>query len=223
MHTSYTRIASISAFTTVITTICVHIVFVGGPTDFEERALLFNNPTYIFQRWVIVFHSILILLTMWGLFLQVYKKSLAWAGLGIAFYAGFAFAELARMMLLLYYLNGLRGRYVAETDSVIKNMLAHDINQFTLISFSLFALFMLCIALGNVAFGIAMIRSQRWTKWVGILLLIWALLNIVALVNFSIQNQFLSKLIEFTNLYFQSFVRIVLGVYLWRLGNSKYG
>jgi hypothetical protein len=217
MENNTYKLASLAAFLTVITTFCVHVLFAAGPTDFEARILLFKDLMYIMQRWVIILHGLLVFVTMWGLFLHTYRKSLVWSVPGLIFYTGFIMVELGRMMFILYYLNGLRERYLTETMATTKEMLAHDINQFTLISFSLFGLFMLFIALGNFCFGAAMLKVEGWGRKLGVLLLIWSVLNIIALFNLSYQNQVISKLIEFTNLYFQMGIRLSIGLYLWHL------
>ena len=73
---------------------------------------LFQNSRYLVRRWWVIAYCLLVLVAMWGFFVAQAARAQGWAGLGLTFFAVFAFTEIFRQILVLFYLNGLRAGYL---------------------------------------------------------------------------------------------------------------
>ena len=100
---SFARFASICCFITVITTIGIHLWFPDPPADFEQRVLLFRDKTYLLNRWWIIVHCLLVIISMWGMALLLKPGCPGFAPLGFLFFAVFSIVEISRQMLVLFY------------------------------------------------------------------------------------------------------------------------
>jgi hypothetical protein len=69
MHSiqNFLRFAAICSFATVITTLGIHLINFDT-SSFDERAMLYQNPWYLLNRWWVIAHCILALTAMWGVY-----------------------------------------------------------------------------------------------------------------------------------------------------------
>lgn len=217
----FTKIAAIASFLTVITTLGIHAFFPNFSPEFDNRLLLYKNPIYTLNRWWIIVHCVLVLLAMWGLF-EVYKtKHPSWLGFGLVFYAVFAIAEILRQFLILFYLNGLRIKYLNSANEGVKTMLKLDIENFTLLGDSLFGLFIFAFGLGNLCFGLVLFKENKLAKILGAMLIFWSIMNFTALILEFYPSEISGKIIGLLSLSFQPYVRLFIGIVLWKWANSK--
>jgi hypothetical protein len=214
-HPQFLRFTAICGFVTVLTTLGIHIFFPDPPADFEARARLFQDTSYLFNRWWIIVHCLLALVAMWGFFLVQYKRSLGFAGLGLVFFGVFATVEVARQMFVLFFLNGLRARYLAEADAVVKSFLQHDLNTFSLFSASFFGLFILAFGLGNLFYGLSLWREKGVSKILSWGLILWSMASFTALANEFIESGAISLFIEKYNFIYQPLMRGFLAWWVW--------
>jgi hypothetical protein len=215
IHPNFLRFTAICGFITVLSTLGIHLFFSDPPADFEARAKLFQDSGYLFNRWWIIVHCLLVLVAMWGFFLLQCKKSLGFAGLGLLFFGVFAVVEIARQMFVLFYLNGLRARYLAEADAAVKSLLQHDLNTFSLFSGSFFGLFILAFGLGNLCYGLSLWRENGFSKTLSWLMIFWSLGNFMALANDFIHSGTIAQFIEKYNFLYQPFMRGLLAWWVW--------
>lgn len=216
---SFLKITAACGFLSIITTLGIHLFFPPVPADFESRALLFQSGIYLFNRWWIILHCLLVLVAMWGFYLIQRDKKQEWAGLGFLFFGVFAVVEIFRQFLVLFYLNGLRANYVAETDMTIKGLLKNDINNFTLFSVSFFGLFVFAFGLGNLCYGLSLWGEKRFGKILSWLLILWSLGSMLALSNEFLKSELLAKGIETYNYVYQPVMRGLLAWWVW--GKAK--
>lgn len=216
---SFLKITAACGFLSIITTLGIHLFFPPVPADFESRALLFQSSMYLFNRWWIIIHCLLVLVAMWGFYLIQRDKKQEWAGLGFLFFGVFAVVEIFRQFLVLFYLNGLRANYVAETDMTIKGLLKNDINNFTLFSVSFFGLFVFAFGLGNLCYGLSLWGEKRFGKILSWLLILWSLGSMLALSNEFLKSELLAKGIETYNYVYQPVMRGLLALWVW--GKAK--
>lgn len=207
---NFIRFTAICGFLTVFTTLGIHLFFSATPTDFEARALLFRDSAYLLNRWWIIIHCLLVLVAMWGFFLVQYRKSIGFAGLGFLFFGVFSITEIVRQMFVLFYLNGLRAKYVNETDVTIKALLKYDLSNFSIFSNSLFGLFILAFGLGNLCYGLSLWREKGFGKILSWMLILWSLGSFTALANEFWVNATISKTIETYNYVYQPLMRMLL-------------
>lgn len=216
---SFLKITAACGFLSIITTLGIHLFFPPVPADFESRALLFQSGIYLFNRWWIILHCLLVLVAMWGFYLIQRDKKQEWAGLGFLFFGVFAVVEIFRQFLVLFYLNGLRANYVAETDMTIKGLLKNDINNFALFSVSFFGLFVFAFGLGNLCYGLSLWGEKRFGKILSWLLILWSLGSMLALSNEFLKSELLAKGIETYNYVYQPVMRGLLAWWVW--GKAK--
>lgn len=212
---SFLKITAACGFLSIITTLGIHLFFPPVPADFESRAMLFQSSMYLFNRWWIIIHCLLVLVAMWGFYLIQRDKKQEWAGLGFLFFGVFAVVEIFRQFLVLFYLNGLRANYVAETDMTIKGLLKNDINNFTLFSVSFFGLFVFAFGLGNLCYGLSLWGEKRFGKILSWLLILWSLGSMLALSNEFLKSELLAKGIETYNYVYQPVMRGLLAWWVW--------
>ena len=216
---SFLKFTAICGFLSVITTLGIHLIFPPGPPDFEARVLLYQNNIYVFNRWWIIIHCLLVLGAMWGFYLTQRDKKQEWVGLGFLFFGVFAIVEITRQMMVLFYLNGLRAKYVIETDMAIKALLKSDINNFALLSGSFFGLFVLAFGLGNLCYGLSLWGEKKFGKILSWLLILWSFGSLMALGNEFIKSELLAKGIENYNYVYQPVMRGLLAWWVW--GKTK--
>jgi hypothetical protein len=220
------KFACACAFLTVITTIGIHSsLFDFGPLNAEQNALLFNNSWYHFGKWWVIVHCLLVIFSMWGVLLVIGRQKIHLTAIGFIFYCVFAFTEIFRQLLALFYLNGLRQNYLDAADDTIRSMIQSQMDNFGLFAYGMFGLFVLAFAAGNLIFGLSLIRGQFWDNVLGGLLLIWACQGFLVLCNEFWGMDWLSNAIENFSLIFQPFVRFVLGIWLMKkiLGAGNLG
>jgi hypothetical protein len=218
MNTSnqFLRFASICCFITVITTLGIHIYFPEPPQDFEQRILLFQNKIYLLNRWWVIFHCLLVIISMWGIAIVKMKQSPGFTGLGFLFFAVFGIAEITRQMFVLFYLNGLREQYFLATDPAIKEIIKNTLTNAGLLGAPLFGVFILAFGLGNLCYGLSLYNEKGFGKILSVLLIIWSIGSFIALGNNFWQLSWVDDFIEKYNYTFQPLMRVLLAIWLWK-------
>jgi hypothetical protein len=211
-------VAIICCFLSVITTLGIHSsLFSLGSLDFDQRIRLFENPTYLLNRFWIIFHCLFVLLSMWGFLLIQFKKSPGYTGLGFVFFSVFSFTEIFRQMLVLFYLNNLRRSYLDTTDVATQEMIKTNMEHTGLIGYALFGLFIIAFALGNIFYGLALADGSKRDRILAALLLLWGIGNLLAFANEFWLNERLSNFLEAFNIGFQPLMRTLIGLWmLWK-------
>lgn len=214
----FLKFAATACFLSVLTTVGIH----SGLFDFsqlteQERLLLFQNPYYITSKFWIIVHCLFVLFSMCGMYTILSKKSIGFPFLGIVFFIVFAFTEIYRQMYVLFYLNGLKMNYV-HSGSIGTELFNYEITNAGLIGNSLFGLFILCFALGNIFYGIALYDKNRIDLTMSILLIFWGIGNLLAFTNEFWQSKILHDFFHYFNLIFQPFIRILLSIWcFWKI------
>ncbi len=212
LNKAYLVLFSICAFLSVFTTIGIHSgIFDFDLQIFNEEVKLYKNSIYNFGKWWIIAHCLLVLSSMWGIFLILYKRALPIFGFGFLFYAVFAITEIYRQLLYLFYLNGQYRRYELAENIERSGRIMHDIKSFDLTSYALYAMFILAFALGNLCYGIGLVRGAKWDKILAVILLFWALQGFVTLGNEFWEISWIDTLNESFGLVFQPLARFIVG------------
>jgi hypothetical protein len=212
----FLKFTAICGFLSVITTLGIHLVFADVPTDFEERAAVFQNGTYILNHWWIIIHCLLVLVAMWGFFLTQFRKSLGFSGMGFLFFVVFAVVEIIRQMFVLFYLNGLRAKYLAEPDMAVKALYKYDLTTFSMFSNSFFGMFILAFGLANLFYGLSLYKDKGFGKILSWMLIIWALFNFMALANEFMAYEPISNFLGIYNYTYQPFIRGLMAWWVWK-------
>lgn len=217
MHSTHNflRLAALCSFATVITTLGIHLINFDT-SSFDERAMLYQNPWYLLNRWWVIVHCMLALTAMWGVYLVQRQYSPAWSGMGLLFFIVFAFTEITRQILVLFYLNGQRKQYLSATDTLVKALLKNNIEAFVLISAALFGVFILAFAMSNLFFGLSLAGGGKFNSILSGLLILWAFGSVIAFGNYFWKIPLINSALEIWNPVFQPAMRLVIGVWLWQ-------
>lgn len=218
---SFLKFTAICGFLSIITTLGIHLYFPDFSPDFNERLLLFKNNIYLINRWWVIVHCLLVLFSLWGFYLIQHNKSPGFTGLGMMFFAIFSFTEIARQVFVLFYLNGLRIKYLNTENPVIREILKTDIENFSLLSNSLFGLFILAFGLGNLFYGLSLWKENGFGKLLCWLFIIWSAGNFTALTIEFIPNSFADKILGIYSYTFQPLMRVFIGLWLWKKAGEQ--
>lgn len=216
----FIRFAAICCFISVITTLGIHAYFPDPPADFEQRILLFRNKTYLLNRWWVIIHCLLVIVSMWGFALLQMKRRPGTTGLGFLFFCVFAIAEITRQMIVLFYTNGLRQQYYTTIDPEIKQDLKIQLMNSGMLGAPLFGLFILMFALGCLCYGLSLVRSRGFSWLIAILLLIAAIVNFMAFANHFWNIDVFNQFIEPYNYTITPTLRALIGIWLWKKSNE---
>ncbi|MES1222611.1 MAG: hypothetical protein ABUT20_44360 [Bacteroidota bacterium] len=216
----FIRFAAICCFLTVITTLGIHLFFPDPPAGFEERLLLFRNKTYLLNRWWVIAHCLLVIVSMWGFAILQMKKAPGFTGLGFLFFAVFAIAEITRQMFVLFYMNELRQQYLLAVDPAIKEGLKITLSSAGVLAAPLFGVFILMFGLGNLCYGLSLSRDKGFSKILSVLLITWSIGCFAALGNNFWKLPAIDQALEKYNFTFQPFMRALIGLWLWKRANA---
>jgi hypothetical protein len=210
----YIYFSSACAFISAFTTVIIH--FISSPSgSFEETVLLYKNNSYLLLKWTILFHCLMVLLSMLGMSLIIFQQSKALAVLGFLFFSLFVFAEWERTLNDLWYINGLRRKYSTATDESTLNWLRNELQYNNFQSNVKFLLFIIGFTLGNATNGLVLMMNKNRDRYLGIALLIWAFFTSCAFISDFVQARWMDSAISFSNHYYQPFIRVVIAVWLF--------
>jgi hypothetical protein len=208
--------ASICCFLTVVTTLGIHLFFPEPPADFEQRVLLFQDKTYIMNRWWIIVHCLLVVISMWGCAMLLIKKSPGFSVLGFLFFSVFAVAEITRQMFVLFYVNELRQQYSVLTDPVIKEGLKFTITNAGLLTAPLFGVFILMFGLGNLFYGLSLVGQPGLDRLLSLMFLVWSIGCFLTLGNSFWKQPSVDLFLEKYSYTYQPLMRAIIGLWLWK-------
>lgn len=214
----FIRFSGIAALITGLTTIGVHYVVFPADT-FEQRLLLSQNNLYIAHRWMIILHCLCVIISMLGIALLKFRDNRGFIALGFLFYCVFGIAEITRMFSVLRYLNPLRLKYLETTDEATKVILQQSIEQFNFAGLTLFSLFALAFAIGNLCYGIVLSGDNGKTRWLGYGFLFWSFMSFLGMANEFLEQPWIDKAIEINSKTFQPLFRMIIGI--WLLYNTS--
>jgi hypothetical protein len=214
---SFLRFAAICAFGSALTTFGVHLLPLLHPANtFEQQLLLSQSPIYKLRLWIVLVHISFVLVSMWGFAAVKYKTDAGWIGLGLAGYALFGLAEFFRISFAMNAITPWRARMLTELDPQIRGDLREYLLSWPQINDALFFLLVVGFLVGNIFYAIATTKSRGLEKWISSLLFIWALLGSITLLHEFLNQRWLNFVPEFVSYTFQPFVRIVIGIWLWK-------
>ncbi|MEZ4961836.1 MAG: hypothetical protein R2830_18550 [Saprospiraceae bacterium] len=211
----FLQFASVAALLTVLTTIGIHFIDIPA-ASLEERMMLHRNPLYIFQKWMIIFHCIMVIVSMYGVAVLKFNENKGLISLGALFFAVFGITEISRMLAVLGYVNGLREKYLSATDEAARQLYQYSYENFSLVSLTMFLVFVLAFSLGNLLYGLALSAGKGYDRWLGYGLLFWGLLTLLAFCNTFWEIGAIDQIVEANNKFFQPTIRLAIGVWLWQ-------
>lgn len=206
-------VAAACAFVTGCTTIAIHQIHIPSGS-FDDSVQLYKHNAYLWLNWIILFHCLMVLLSMLGMALIVEKTSRALAILGFLLLALFVFSEWERTLGNLWHLNGLRQKYVTTTDVDTLQFLRYEMQHRLYQSNVHFLLFTMGFTLGNASYGLALITRKGTDRWLGASLLLWACCTSLAFAYDFYPATWIGNIVEACNKVYQPIIRFVIGYWL---------
>jgi hypothetical protein len=215
---SFFKLAAFCALLSGLTTLGVHLLprLYAGPADFERVVSLHANPVYLSRLWIVVLHILLVVASVWGIAARKLKDDAGLTILGFLGYLLFAAAELFRTALGLYALNrGWRAAYAQASDEAVKATMRTLLAGWPGVNDGLFFLLVLGFLIGNLLYGLVLVRQARLERFVGVALLVWAALGLCTLLNVfgGIKGLVIPEWHAWT---YQPAVRFLIAAWLWQ-------
>ncbi len=213
------RIAAFCAALSALTTLIVHLGpgFLPEAPSFEARVALRENPLYMAYLWNYILHCLLVVVSMYAVRSIAPQGRTALSDLGFLAFVVFAFAETLRSSLAIFAVNRTwRVAYAGAADDAARERARSLLEGFAGIGEALFFVFFLAFFLGTVCYGLAFFRESGLTGGVGILFLVWAGLNLPALVETIAGTGVVSPYLEWVVPRFQAAARLVIGWWLFK-------
>lgn len=216
------KTAAVAAFASAITTLGVHLITFHADTP-EARMALANNDLYKFRLGLVIFHCLCVIVSMYGFAFKKFKDAPGWFGLGLLAFLVFGLTEIVRMFAALFYLNGLRRRYLAATDEALKANIQWSLDNWSLVGETMFTLFIFAFAIGNFCYGMGLLGSarSRFDRTLAWLLLLWAGITGLNFVNQFFPQGWVGIFMTWVSPSFQPLVRATIGLWLWGKWQSK--
>jgi len=208
-------VAIVCCMLSVGTTLGIHSsLFDLGELSFDERLRLFENPTYIANRFWVIAHCLFVLIAMLGFLLIQYRNSFGFTIAGFVFFAVFSFTEIFRQMFVFFYLNNLRRSYLETSDVAVQEILRINMDHAGLIGYALFGLFIVAFALGNICYGISLLNNNKLERVLAYLLLIWGIGNLIAFGNEFWQSESIASFTVYFSIIYQPIMRLLIGLWM---------
>ena len=212
------KVAGICAILTALTTIAVHWLpdLWSNATTFESQVQLRHNAIYMGRLWIVLIHCVLVVISMAAIPCLLNGKLRTIAMFGVGSYVMFGFVEILRTSLSIFAVNrAWRGGYDTSTDDVRRQTFRHALETFGGVNDTLFFLFYAAFTVGLFSYGFALLLKSGIDRGVGLLFLLWGVLNLPGLVGAIAGNEALGMGFDWVGRYFQPAARFLLGLWLW--------
>jgi|GEM_PF-654481 len=213
------RFGAVCVVLTALTTLVVHIVpnLWADATTFEQQVELRLNPIYMAQRWTILVHCALVILSMFALGAAKVRSAPALVSFGFLGYLCFGFTEILRTSISIFAVNRTwRAGYAAAADDAMREQFRSLITAYGGVNQALFFIFYTAFLIGLVCYGLAFLRSEGPKSPLGLLFLAWSLLSLPGFFDAIIGTESLGGYFEWVGPYFLPLARLSIGVWLWK-------
>ena len=211
--------AAACAFGSALTTLAVHVLPVlwGDATTFEQQVDLRFNHIYMGQRWAVLVHCLLVIVSMLGVGAALINKSTPLAVLGFLSFFTFGITEIFRTSLSIFAVNRIwRSGYATGDDDRTRQVFRDVFTVYPGINDALFFVFYTAFVIGLLCYGLALVRIAGFDRLMGGLFLLWALVNLPVFIDTVTGRGAFGPYFEWVGPYFQPLARICIGVWLWK-------
>jgi hypothetical protein len=222
VSTAFIKVASICAMVTALTTIAVHWLpdLWSDATTFESRVQLRHNAIYMGRLWIVLIHCVLVVISMAAIACLLSGRAWLIAMFGFGSFVMFAFVEILRTSLSIFAVNRTwRTGYETSSDDMRRQTFRDALDTFAGVNDALFFVFLAAFTAGLFCYGFALLLRNGIDQGVGLLFLLWGVLNLPALVGAIAGNEALDKGFDWVGRYFQPAVRLLLGLWLWNVSS----
>ena len=219
---AFIKFASICAILTAFTTIAVHWLpdLWSNAVTFESRVQLRHNAVYLGRLWFVLIHCVLVVISMAAIPCLLNGAARLIAVFGFGCYVMFAFVEILRTSLSIFAVNrAWRAGYETSNDDMRRQTFRDALDTFGGVNDTLFFLFFAAFTVGVFCYGLALLLRSGIDQGVGLLFLLWGVLNLPDLVGAIAGNEALGKGFDWVGRYFQPAARFLIGLWLWTVAS----
>ncbi|HJT82404.1 MAG TPA: hypothetical protein VJ719_14515 [Chthoniobacterales bacterium] len=216
------RFAAACALASALTTLAVHVLpaLWADAATFEQQVELRLNSIYMAQRWTVLVHCLLVIISMFAIGVVLLERSPALATLGFLSFFVFGVTEIFRTSLSIFAVNRTwRSGYAAAGDDQARQTFRDVFTAYTGVNDALFFVFYTAFVIGLLCYGFALARTAGFDRLIGGMFLVWALVNVPVFIDTVIASNSLGRYFEWVGPYFQPLARICVGIWLWRYGS----
>jgi hypothetical protein len=217
------RFGAVCAVLTALTTLVVHIVpnLWADATTFEQQVELRLDRIYLAQRWTILVHCALVIISMFVLGASKVRNAPVLVSFGFLGYLCFGFTEIVRTSISIFGVNRTwRAGYAAAADDATREHFRSLITAYGGINDALFFIFYTGFVIGLVCYGLAFLRSEGRKSNLGLLFLGWAALDVPGFIATATGTESMGRYFEWVGPYFLPLARLYIGVWLWKNADS---
>ena len=219
---AFIKLASICAILTALTTVAVHWLpdLWSNATTFQAQVQLRHNAIYMGRLWMVLIHCVLVAISMAAVPCLLNGVPRLIALFGFACYVVFAFVEILRTSLMIFAVNRTwRAGYETSSDDVQRQTFRDALDAFAGVNDTLFFLFFAAFTVGLFSYGFVLLLRSGIDQGIGLLFLLWGVLNLPDLVGAIAGNEALGKGFEWVGRYFQPVARLLIGAWLWNISS----
>jgi hypothetical protein len=213
------RVGAICALVTALTTLDVHVLpyLWRNAISFEQQADLRLNTLYLTNRWVVLLHCALVVVSMFALGLPALRRAPVAVIFGCLGFACFSFTETLRTAISIFAINrNWRVGYASTVDPATRERFRELIESYGGINDALFFIFYTAFTGALICYGIAFLRTNTRMSQLGLLFTAWAVLNLPGWIDAVIGTELLGRYFEWVGPVFQPIARAWIAVWLWR-------
>ena len=217
---AFIRVAGICTILTALTTIAVHWLpdLWSSATTFESRVQLRHNTIYVGRLWIVLIHCALVVISMAAIPCLLNGVARLIAIFGFGCYVVFAFVEILRTSLSIFAVNrAWRTGYETSNDDMRRHTFRDALDAFSGVNDTLFFLFFAAFTAGLFCYGFALLLRSGIDQGVGLLFLLWGVVNLPDLVSVIAGNEALARGFGWVGRYFQPVARFLIGAWLWNI------
>jgi hypothetical protein len=169
------------------------------------------------QRWTILVHCALVIISMFILGAAKWRNAPALVSFGFLGYLFFGFTEILRTSISIFAVNRTwRAGYAAAADDATRERFQALLAAYGGINQAFFFVFYTGFFIGLICYGLAFMRTEGRKSQLGILFLVWALLDVPGFIDTVAGTQWLGPYFEWVGPYFLPLARLYVGVWLWK-------
>jgi len=170
------------------------------------------------RLWIVLIHCVLVVISMAAIPCLLNGVARLIAIFGFGCYVVFAFVESLRTSLSIFAVNrAWRAGYETSNDDMRRQTFRDALDTFGGVNDTLFFLFFAAFTVGLFCYGFALLLRSGIDQGVGLLFLLWGVLNLPDLVGAIAGNEALGKGFDWVGRYFQPAARFFIGAWLWNI------
>jgi hypothetical protein len=213
------RFGAVCALLTALTTLVVHVMpnLWSNAMSFEQQVELRLNPLYLTNRWVVLLHCALVVVSMFALGLPAVRRAPVAVIFGFLAFACFGFTEILRTAISIFAINRhWRAAYATAVDPATRERFRAFIESYSGVNDALFFIFYTAFTVGLICYGTAFVRTNGRMSQLGILFTAWAVLNLPGWIDTVTGAAWLGPYFEWVGPAFQPLSRAWIGLWLWK-------